>query len=144
MNHVFSQFFYWKYKIPNFEEILDYCDEYKIDNSQFDWGTCCHIDRAPLDEQKVQRLIKPSMALLCKELNKNLSYSVSDAWLSLYKMNYFQEAHDHSDHTLSAVMFLNHGPNFAKFYFIDRFPALGHGKEPHHPVGYRQPPVLHS
>ena len=126
MNHVFSQFYYWKYEIPNFDEVLDYCKDYKIDNSKYDWGDACIVDRAPLDPMKVKSLIRPSITLLAKEVNKNMKYAVADAWLSLYNQNSFQEAHDHCAHTLSAVMFLNHGPNFAKFYFADRLPALGY------------------
>ena len=109
---------YWKFRVPNFEEIEEFCKVYVIDNTQCPWYYDKLSDFAPLDRELTQKLYVPSMTLLAKEVGHTFTYKISNSWLNVYKRGHFQEPHDH-ELTLASVIFLNDGPNFGQFQFED-------------------------
>ena len=109
---------YWKYRVPNFEEIEEFCKVYAIDNTRCPWYHGLMSDFAPLDRELTQKLYEPSILLLAQDLGHNITFKISDAWLNVYKRGHFQEPHEH-ELTLASVIFLNDGPNFGQFKFED-------------------------
>tara|TARA_B100001113_G_scaffold87511_1_gene69942 strand:+ start:76 stop:666 length:591 start_codon:yes stop_codon:yes gene_type:complete len=129
-NVVWGSHFYWRYKIPNFDEFLSKIENYTekdIDNTVFKWGSTCDCDRIPLLHEDWQSLVQPSLELLSNDICRNFRYEkfpyqylMFDPWINFYKRNQYQEIHDHTENALVCVMFFNKGPDFASFYFYDR------------------------
>ena len=54
------------------------------------------------------------------DLKSAFKYTMYNPWLNLYKRGAHQEVHDHFPCHLSMVFLVNDGPDFSKFYFLDR------------------------
>lgn len=122
MNTLFPNYFYFKYKAPNYKEFINELEnENSIpDNSSFGWGNLCEVDKISLNEKKYINYIVPSLELLCNDLKSNLEFDIKSSWMNLYKKGYYQELHMHVPDELVCVFFMNSGEDFSKFYFYDR------------------------
>tara|TARA_Y100000052_G_C2906343_1_gene59815 strand:- start:39 stop:611 length:573 start_codon:yes stop_codon:yes gene_type:complete len=119
----FTSDFYTIFPAPNVEELTEFCNKKsksEVRNDLFSWGKLCKVDRVPLLWEEVIDLYKPSMEILSQQLNKSFQYTMFNPWLNLYKKNYYQEIHDHHEHDISSVFFVNDGVDFSKFFFYDR------------------------
>jgi len=122
-NVAWGSYFYWRYKIPNFDEFLSKIETYTekdIDNTKFNWGSTCDCDRIPLSYEDYQSLVQPSLDIWGKDIGRNFKYKMFNPWINFYKRNQYQEIHDHTENSLVCVMFFNKGPDFSSFYFYDR------------------------
>ena len=126
-SYIFPTTFYWQFKAPNAQEFIDKIDavakEENIDNSPFNWGKECVIDRIPLKWQDWVPLVTPSMHLLGKKLGKKFQFWMFDPWINYYKRGAYQEVHDHDRQDLACVFFANSGEGFSDFTFFDRYNA---------------------
>ena len=121
MINIFNSDMYWVYEIPNFDEIMNFVDEQTvIDNSKFNWGNLCKVDRIPLNRDDTAHLLKPSTDLFCQEFKTKFNFRLFDPWINLYERGYYQEVHDHVENHLACVFFLNEGENFSDFFFFNR------------------------
>ena len=123
INGLFLSDFYSIFHAPNSDELIEFCNKKsksEVRNDLFSWGKLCKIDRVPLLWEEVIDLYKPSMEILSQQLNKSFQYTMFNPWLNLYKKNYYQEIHDHHEHDISSVFFVNDGVDFSKFFFYDR------------------------
>jgi len=120
---LFSTSFYYQFTPPNVDELLekiDECKESDINNSEFEWGKECIVDRIPLRWQPWIELLEPSLEHLGKLLNASFNYVMFDPWVNYYKRGSFQEIHDHAMHDMACVFFANSGEDFSKFMILDR------------------------
>ena len=121
INHCFPKNFYIKFEIPNYDEILKFCEEKtEVDNERFTWGANCNLDRVPLSAQETASIIGPSIEELFKILGKNFGCYSVDPWINHYRRGSYQEIHSHSEHDFASVFLLNDGEDFSKFYFYNR------------------------
>jgi len=121
-NTFFPSCFYWRFDIPNFDEMRDYVNSRKdINNVKQTWSIDCKVDTIRLKALEVQSLIKPSFDLFSKSaFMKNANIKMHDPWINLYTEDYFQEIHDHKV-DIASVFFINDGENFSNFYFYNRY-----------------------
>ena len=118
MNYIFRHNFYIQFKAPNSEQLIAQLNtETNIDNSSFNWGDKCEVDRVPLRYEDYLDLLQPSVEELSKRLGKPFAFQVGDPWLNIYSQGGYQELHDHWDEDIAGVFFLNDGNNF---YFRER------------------------
>lgn len=122
MNKLFPNYFYFKYKAPNFEEFISELESEtaNINNADFSWGELCEVDKIALNPNKYLNYLIPSLQLLCNELDGNIEFDIKSSWMNLYKKGYYQEMHMHVPDDLVCVFFMNSGNDFSKFYFYDR------------------------
>ena len=77
INIPFSSEFYTVFPAPNSNDLIskidDVCNTQQVDNDFFEWGRYCKVDRIPLIWQDFLELLKPSLEILSKKLNKSLS-----------------------------------------------------------------------
>ena len=120
---IFPNSFFFKYKAPNAEEIIEKANSYSeelVDNSAFHWKAYHASDCIKLDWKDWIDIFKPTLNLLSKDLKSAFKYTMYNPWLNLYKRGAHQEVHDHFPCHLSMVFLVNDGPDFSKFYFLDR------------------------
>ncbi len=123
MEIIFPDHYYFHYTAPNADEFIDRLEcEYKIDNTDFPWVRDCDVDVIRLGWQEYFGFLTPSLDLLTKDIGGNITYSLCDPWLNLYKKGGFQEVHDHKDADIASVFFLQ---NDDHFYFHNRNANLG-------------------
>ena len=120
--NVFPTSFYWSYQLDNLEELNTYINsKSEIDNSGFTWGEACQVDRIPLKIQECFDFINPAIKNFADStFNKRVELKLYDPWVNLYSKGFHQEVHDHKN-DFGAVIFLNDGPDFSKFYFYNRY-----------------------
>jgi len=119
--NIFNTSFFFHYKCPNSKEFIEKIDsESAIDNSKFEWGENCEVNRIPVKLDDYFALLKPSLDLLSGELGRAFGIKNAEAWVNLYDRGSFQEAHHHHPYDLICVLFLNEGEDFSEFYFKDR------------------------
>ena len=121
MPAIFDTVTYWSFQVPNYEELLDFSNtktDEDIDNTLFEWGKQCDIDRIPITGVEFQHLLQPSIDLLSDSIGRMFRYTLYDPWMNVYKKGSFQEPHVHEPHDMSCVLFLNTGKNFSDFYFL--------------------------
>ena len=123
MKKLFDTQFYIHFRAPNADELITFLDsKNKINNDVFKWGKNCIVDRIPLrSTPDVVNLLTPSLIKLAEELNHKGSFFLFHPWINVYNEYSHQEVHEHVRSDMSAVFFMNHGENFSKFYFRDRF-----------------------
>lgn len=120
MKQCFSSYFYFQYRMPNFDVLVDRlktASKYNDDN--FTWGDLCKIDRESLVIDDWCDLLSQPMQLLSQDLGLTITARLSHPWVNLYDRGGFQEIHYHDDCDIAAVICLNDGPDFSKFYFWD-------------------------
>ena len=104
MEIIFPDHYYFHYTAPNADEFIDRLEcEYKIDNTDFPWVRDCNVDVIRLGWQEYFGFLTPSLDLLTKDIGGNITYSLCDPWLNLYKKGGFQEVHDHKDADIASV-----------------------------------------
>ena len=119
--NVFPTSFYWSYQLDNLEELNAYINsKSKIDNSWFTWGEACQVDRISLKVEECHEFISPAIKNFADSFNKRVDLKLYDPWVNLYKKGFFQEVHDHKT-DFAAVIFLNDGLDFSKFFFYNRY-----------------------
>jgi uncharacterized protein (TIGR02466 family) len=106
--------------MPKYKEFLSRLLQVKsYGDDDFTWGDLCHVKRESyVVEDWLDLLVEP-VRLLSKELKITFNASISHPWANLYEKGGFQEIHYHDDCDIAAVIFLNDGPDFGKFYFWD-------------------------
>ena len=121
MKVLFPTSFYFKYDIPNFDELLEFHEEYITEesNTGFNWNKFCNVITSSLPTEEALPLIKPSLELLSKDIGP-FKFTMFDPWVNTYKKGSYQEVHDHTENDFSAVFFLNNGDNFGEFFIKDR------------------------
>lgn len=121
MNVLFPNYFYFKYKAPNFDEFINELElETNINNDDFSWGKECKVDKILLNSKKHLNYLIPSLQLLCNDLEGQIELDIVSSWMNFYKKGYHQEIHMHRPNDLVCVFFMNSGDDFSKFYFYDR------------------------
>ena len=116
----FLSSFYWSFQVSNLEQIQEYVDsQTTIDNSPFNWGNECLIDRIELDTEEVLDLITPSINEFSETWKRQAEIKIYNPWINLYKRGYYQEVHDHRT-DFGATIVLNDDVDFSKFYFFNR------------------------
>jgi len=123
MEYIFQSNFILRFQPPNLNELLSKVNEFDhtdVDNSAFNWGEYCSVDKILLDLNEMLPYIIPSIDCISKELEYSGNYFANPPWINLYSKGSFQEVHDHFPWTLACVFFANDGENFSKFYVKDR------------------------
>ena len=123
MTVIFPTSFFFQYKAPNADELIEKANSYGeelIDNEKFTWNEHNASDCIQLKWQNWIQLFNPTLELLANELKANFKYTMYDPWLNLYKRGATQEVHDHFPCDFSLIFIVNDGPGFAKFFFLDR------------------------
>lgn len=123
MQYIFQSNFIIRIKPPNLDELLSKLNEYDhnhVDNSRFNWGEYCKVDKVPLDIDEMMPYVIPSVDCISKELKYSGGYTIDNPWINLYSKGSFQEVHDHFPWALACVFFINDGEDFSKFYIKDR------------------------
>jgi hypothetical protein len=127
----FLSSFYWSFQVNNLEQIKKYVDsQTDIDNSSFNWGDECLIDRIELDNEEILDLIQPSIEKFAEDWNRQPEIKIYKPWINLYKRGYYQEVHDHRT-DFGATIVLNDDVNFSKFYFFNRYSNFASNKVLH-------------
>lgn len=122
-NFIFPSSCYWHFRAPNADEMIEKVNSYaedNIDNSLFDWGEECKVNRIPTKYEDWAELYEPNIKALCQIIGKKFNGRIWDPWITLYERGSFQEAHEHIPHALSSVFFVNDGEGFSDFMFYDR------------------------
>ena len=124
MKHtIFPTSFFFKYKAPNADELIQKANSYGeelINNEEFTWNNHNASDCIKLKWQDWIKLFQPTLELFSAELKVNFKFHMYDPWLNLYKRGATQEVHDHFPCDFSLIFIVNDGPGFAKFFFMDR------------------------
>ena len=123
MTVIFPTSFFFQYKAPNADELIEKANSYGeelIDNEKFTWNEHNASDCIQLKWQNWIQLFNPTLELLANELKANIKYTMYHPWLNLYKRGATQEVHDHFPCDFSLIFIVNDGPGFAKFFFLDR------------------------
>ena len=121
-NKLYPTLFYWKYDIPNFEELKEYADsKNEVNNHREAWQNECKVDTTYIITPEFVDYIKPSLDLFLDEaFHGGISINAHYPWINYYQEGYFQEIHDHKT-DIASVFFLNDGENFSQFYFYNRY-----------------------
>jgi len=125
INHLFPLDFYFKSRISNLDEILDVADkltEYRSENPH--WGAGCTVKTVSMDKVDWHPLLGCAIRKFSKELNWNKVINVDCPWINFYERNGFQEIHHHENCDFGAVIFLNDGKDFSRFFFKNRMCGL--------------------
>ncbi len=124
MKIIFPTHFYWIFDVPNFKEVLDYCDKQTNYSDTPSWASMCNIRTISLDINELFPIIEPSVTLFLDEMKEDVELlPTKEPWLNFYERGGHQEIHDHPSDIVS-VMFLNDGKNFSEFFFYNR-----HGRD---------------
>jgi len=116
----FPRNFYIKFEIPNYNELLKFCEQKtEVNNKKFTWGADCNLDRVPLDAEETSSIIEPSIQQFAKILGKDFGCHLLDPWINYYTRGSYQEVHSHSDNDFASVFLLNDGKGFSQFYFYN-------------------------
>ena len=110
-------------KCINFKEVYDLVYSYTdgdIDNSDFNWGTNCDVDKISISDNKFYPLIADNIQAFATQIGVRLKSEIHPPWINLYKRGQYQEIHDHSNHHFAGTIFMNNDIDFGKFYFFDR------------------------
>jgi len=136
---LFPSNYYMQYVAPNAEELINKINNYdktSIDNSKYDWGDYCSLNRIPLEAKEWVPLFQPSLELFATEINMGFDFIMCNPWLNLYKRGDHQELHDHISvkfgdriEDFACVFAANEGEDFSKFYFRDRYDILTPGAQ---------------
>tara|TARA_B100002019_G_C21248655_1_gene589822 strand:+ start:269 stop:823 length:555 start_codon:yes stop_codon:yes gene_type:complete len=119
MKAIFTNNFYFQYRMPEFAALVDRLPKNEVVDENFTWGDLCKIDRTSLHIDDYADLLTKPLELLSQELRVEFHARILHPWVNLYKKGSFQEVHYHDDCDIAAVVFLNDGPDFSKFYFWD-------------------------
>ena len=119
MHNIFSNNFFVKFKVLNYDTILSKLKSENLTNDHKHWLEYCQVDTTNLSEE-YNELLVPNINHFSKILNTSFNYSIPEIWSNRYSKGYYQEIHDHIPYDISAVIFLNDGENFSQFYFADR------------------------
>ncbi|AHB80438.1 2OG-Fe(II) oxygenase [Synechococcus phage ACG-2014h] len=126
----FNSNFYFKYKLPDFDVLMERLheveDKISPDNVR-SWGNLCSLETVSEEQMRqvnFSDIISNAIELLANDLRTELKYNVFHPWLNQYKRGDHQEAHIHDNCDVAAVIFLNQGENFGKFYFLDSNAAV--------------------
>ena len=119
MKTIFHNDFYFQYRMPGFNELLNRIPKDNSIDEDFTWGDLCKIDRVSLCIDDYQDLLVEPLKLISQQLAVTFSARILHPWMNLYTKGNFQEVHYHDDCDIAAVIFLNDGPDFSKFYFWD-------------------------
>ena len=126
----FNSNFYFKYKLPNFDVLLE---RLKAVDGQIDtdsirsWGNLCSLDtisEEALSKVQFGDIISEAIELLAADLKTELRYNVFLPWMNHYKRGDHQEPHIHDNCDVAGVIFLNEGKDFGQFYFLDSNAAV--------------------
>lgn len=105
--------------MPDFDNLLDRLPKDNVVDKNFTWGDLCKIDRTSLHIDDYADVLTKPLQLLSEQLKVNFHARILHPWVNLYSRGSFQEVHYHDDCDIAAVVFLNDGPDFSKFYFWD-------------------------
>ena len=123
IHRCFPKDFYIKFEIPNYDELLEFCEKKtEVNNEKFTWGADCNLDRVPLDAEETSSIIGPSVQQFAKILKKDFGCYSSDPWINHYTRGSYQEVHSHSENDFASVFLLNDGEEFSQFYFYNEVP----------------------
>lgn len=120
---VFPTVYYWKYDIPNFDELKEYVKSKKnvVNEYNHPWTKGCLVDTTFINEPDFVKILKPSLDLLTGEAFAiRVNIDAGYPWINRYKKGYHQEIHDHKS-DIASVFFLNEGEDFSEFYFYNRY-----------------------
>lgn len=120
MKNLFSNNFYFQYRLPNhndFRRTLLSAKSYG--DEDFTWGELCKVKRESYHIDDWLNVLVEPVKLLSQELKITFKANISHPWVNMYERGGFQEIHYHDDCDIAAVVFLNDGPDFGKFYFWD-------------------------
>jgi len=123
INFLFLNNYYYHAPCLHFKEIEDIVNsltEDDIDNDAFNWGYNCDMDRTPVRDSNIYPLISDNLQAFAEGIGLKIKAKIWEPWLNSYKKGQYQEIHDHAEHIFGAVVFINEGIDFAKFYFMDR------------------------
>ena len=123
INFLFLNNYYYHAPCLHFKEIEDIVNsltEDDIDNDAFNWGYNCDMDRTPVRDSNIYPLISDNLQAFAEGIGFKIKAKIWEPWLNSYKKGQYQEIHDHAEHIFGAVVFINEGIDFAKFYFMDR------------------------
>ena len=87
MQYIFQSNFIIRIKPPNLDELLSKLNEYDhnhVDNSRFNWGEYCKVDKVPLDIDEMMPYVIPSVDCISKELKYSGGYTIDNPWINLY------------------------------------------------------------
>ena len=123
---VFDTTFFLKFTPPNSKKLQSLVD--KITKAENDdphaWDGNCLVETIALNADNWIEHLGPSLDMVSSHFDYTGAYQVGNPWVNLYNENGFQEVHDHHECDMSAVFFVNHGNDFAKFYFYDRMSGM--------------------
>jgi hypothetical protein len=125
INTLFPLDFYIQSKISNIDEICDVADklaEYRTQNNK--WGNGCTVETVSMDKVDWHPLLECAMSKFNEEIKWGNDIRVDCPWINFYERNSFQEIHHHKDCDFAAVIFLNSGKDFSKFFFKNRICGL--------------------
>ena len=127
MKHIFSNFFYLLFSLPNKKEVFEsvtnskYID--KESSSKIKWNEECRVKVDVLYPDKVGHVLVPSIDLFLQNIGAKKSVKLVGIWKNTYNKDSFQEIHDHVDDEshLSGCIFLeDQTKDTSKFYFFNR------------------------
>ena len=118
MKPIFYNDYYFQYRMPFFDKLLEAIPEDNFDEN-FTWGDLCKINRVSLDAEDYRDLLLQPLHQLGSQLGIDFDAQILHPWMNVYGEGDFQEVHYHDDCDIASVIFLNDGPDFAKFYFWD-------------------------
>ncbi len=114
---------------PNLEEVLEVFnnDTYLLKDKECTWNESCLVKVDYIDTQAVNSIITPTIYKFLDHYSHfslwkktDLNILIDGIWRNTYKKGYHQEVHNHANHDLSCVIFLNEPTSdAAKFYFWD-------------------------
>ena len=84
------------------------------------WAEKCQVKTTNLVWKDYVDELTPILELVSDHMNIDMNITLQNPWINHYELGSYQEIHDHTECDMSAVMFLNDGDNFSKFYFYDR------------------------
>ena len=121
MEFLFSNSFYSKFQAPNAGELISTLEMDEGENVKYSWSDMCNVKTYRLSTEKYLPILKPSIELFARNAAiGELNYYMWDPWINFYSRNGFQELHDHSNHDIVCVFFLDTGTDFSEFYFYNR------------------------
>ena len=120
MKQIFSNQFYYQFKMPDFDILKERLETIeKFDDGDFTWGELCKIERDSYNVNDFFDILVKPVGMLSGQLGVKFNAKISHPWLNRYDRGGFQEIHYHDDCDIAAVVFLNDGEDFSKFYFWD-------------------------
>jgi len=120
MHDLKGNYFYFQYPYKKYNELLETLETTKPQkNPTFSWSDLSSLKREAYLATDFKELLLQPIEYFAFENGIGLDIDVLDPWLNKYSKKDFQELHNHPTCDLSVVIFLNDGPDFGQFYFLD-------------------------